>query len=175
MTSPVGAAIRRRELSQFLSCASKAIGLTGEVSVLLAGDDRIRTLNREFRGKDQSTDVLSFPAAPPFAAGGQAGDLAISLDTASRQAAECGHTLQTEVKVLMLHGLLHLAGFDHETDSGEMARREISLRKELGLPLGLIERGHPPAPRPARKAPAAKKAPPARTAPKRRKPGSRRP
>ena len=139
-TPAVGASLRRRELSRFLSCATRAIGLSGEVSVLLTGDERIRALNREFRGKDKSTDVLSFPAAPPFASNGQAGDLAISLDAASRQAAEHGHALQTEVKVLMLHGLLHLAGFDHESDSGQMARREARLRKELILPLGLIAR-----------------------------------
>jgi probable rRNA maturation factor len=66
--------------------------------------------------------------------------LAISLETAARQAEECGHTLETEVKVLLLHGLLHLAGYDHEADSGEMARRESRLRKKLELPLGLIER-----------------------------------
>ncbi len=135
-----GAALRRRELSRFLSCAIQAIGLSGEVSILLAGDERIRALNREFRGKDQPTDVLSFPAAPPFAAAGQAGDLAISLEAASRQAAEHGHPLQTEVKLLMLHGLLHLAGFDHESDAGQMARREAQLRKQLALPVGLIQR-----------------------------------
>lgn len=138
--TPVGAAIRMRSLSQFLSCASKAVGLRGEVSVLLTGDNRIRSLNRDFRGKNQATDVLSFPPPPPFSKSGQAGDLAISLDTALRQARERGHTLQIEVKVLILHGLLHLAGFDHVTDSGEMARREIRLRKQLALPAGLIER-----------------------------------
>jgi probable rRNA maturation factor len=140
LKSLAGATLRKRELSRFVSCASKAIGLTGEVSVLLTGDDRIRALNRQFRGLDKPTDVLSFPAAP-FAMAGAAGDLAISLDTAERQAAAYGHTLETEVKVLMLHGLLHLAGFDHETDAGEMARREIALRKQLELPVvGLIER-----------------------------------
>jgi probable rRNA maturation factor len=143
-----GAALRRRELSRFLSCAAETIGLSGEVSVLLAGDERIRALNRDFRGQDHSTDVLSVPAAPPFAAAGHAGDLAISLEAASRQAAEHGHLLQTEVKLLMLHGLLHLAGFDHESDSGQMARREARLRKQLALPLGLIQRATPP--RPAR-------------------------
>ena len=138
-----GAALRRRELSRFLACAAQAIGLGGEVSVLLAGDERIRALNRDFRGKDHSTDVLSFPAAPAFVGAGQAGDLAISLETASRQAAEYGHPLETEVKLLMLHGLLHLAGFDHESDAGQMARREARLRKQLALPLGLIQRVKP--------------------------------
>ena len=116
--------------------------------MLLAGDERIRELNNRFRGKNKSTDVLSFPAAPHFAGhssgSGHAGDLAISLETAARQAGECGHTLEIEVKVLLLHGLLHLAGYDHETDSGEMARKETRLRKKLALPLGLIERERPP-------------------------------
>ena len=141
ISSLVRRAIRRRELSQFLACAAEAAQLAGEVSVLLTGDAQIRALNRQFRGKDKATDVLSFPAASPFS-GGHAGDLAISIETASRQAAELGHTLQIEVKVLLLHGLLHLAGFDHETDSGEMARREARLRKQLALPAGLIEREH---------------------------------
>lgn len=140
-TSPAGAGLRRRDLSRFLSRAMRVIGLRGEASVLLTEDERIRALNREFRHRDKSTDVLSFPAAPMFLAGHTAGDLAISLETAARQAAEHGHTLETEIKILMLHGLLHLAGYDHETDSGEMARRESGLRRELDLPLGLIERG----------------------------------
>lgn len=116
--------------------------------MLLTGDERIRALNREFRHIDKSTDVLSFPAGPAFAAGGLAGDLAISLETAMRQAAEHGHGLQTEVEILMLHGLLHLAGYDHETDSGQMAQRESELRKKMGLPASLIERGRQPERRP---------------------------
>jgi probable rRNA maturation factor len=136
-------AIRKRELTRFIASVAEDIGLAGEFSVLLAGDERIRELNQRFRGKDRSTDVLSFPAAPDFAGHGQGGDLAISLETAARQAAECGHPLEIEVKVLLLHGLLHLAGYDHETDSGAMARKEIRLRKKLALPLGLIEREHP--------------------------------
>jgi probable rRNA maturation factor len=143
-TCPAAARLRRRDLSRFLSRAVRAIGLRGEVSVLLAGDERIRALNREFRHHDKSTDVLSFPAAPMFSARHAAGDLAISLETAMRQAAEHGHTLETEVKILMLHGLLHLAGYDHETDSGDMARQENGLRSELELPPGLIERGDSP-------------------------------
>jgi probable rRNA maturation factor len=140
---PNGSALRRRELSRFLSRAAEATGLPGEVSVLLTGDERVRTLNRDFRGKDRATDVLSFPAAPPFVEGGHAGDLAISLETAHRQAVEHKHSLEDEVRILMLHGLLHLAGFDHESDAGAMARRERILRKQLNLPHGLIERGGP--------------------------------
>lgn len=127
-----------RSLSVFLRRAQEAVRLRGQVSVLLTGDEQIRRLNRQFRGKNKATDVLSFPAEP----GPEklAGDLAISVATARRQGTACGHSLGTEIKVLMLHGLLHLAGYDHETDEGEMARRERKLRARLGLPLGLIER-----------------------------------
>ncbi len=114
------------------------VRLQGEVTVLLTSDVAIRRLNRQFRGKNKATDVLSFPALEMVR--GVAGDLAISVETARRQAREQGHALGVEIKVLMLHGLLHLAGYDHETDSGEMARRERLLRGRLGLPQGLIER-----------------------------------
>ena len=135
-----------RGLSAFLRQAQVAVRLRGQVSVLLTSDEAIRKLNRQFRGKNKATDVLSFPA-DAFAQSMEkiAGDLAISVPTALRQSAACGHSLATELKVLMLHGLLHLAGFDHETDQGEMARRERKLRAKLGLPLGLIERAAAPA------------------------------
>ena len=107
--------------------------------MLLTTDEAIRKLNRQFRGKDKATDVLSFPAKG-LGAEGIAGDLAISVNTAMGQAAEQGHSLSTEIKVLVLHGLLHLAGYDHEVDAGKMARRERKLRGELKLPQGLIER-----------------------------------
>jgi probable rRNA maturation factor len=97
-------------------------------------------MNLQFRGVDKPTDVLSFPALPEAANCIQGGDLAISLETAAVQAADHGHTLQTEVKVLILHGLLHLAGYDHERDRGQMRRRESLLRKQFALPTGLIER-----------------------------------
>lgn len=133
-------ASRKRELTQFLADAARTVGLIGEVSVLLTGDRRIRELNRQFRGKDEATDVLSFAAPKNFGAIEACGDLAISLETASRQAVAHAHPLDTEIRVLMLHGLLHLAGYDHETDGGRMARRERSLRKRLALPCGLLER-----------------------------------
>ncbi len=133
-------------LTRFLNEARRAVGLSGEVDVLLAGDATLRRLNREFRGKDKPTDVLSFPAAEEFARE-HAGDLAVSLQTAARQAAEHGHALRDEVRVLLLHGLLHLSGMDHETDRGEMAVREAELRKRLRLPSGLIARSSSPAPR----------------------------
>jgi probable rRNA maturation factor len=147
-----------RALARFLREAQTVVKLRGQVTVLLTTDKAIRRLNRRFRGKNKATDVLSFPAAKPsqvskarpfgkLRAGSGApsriviaGDLAISVDTARKQAAGLGHTLAVEIKVLMLHGLLHLAGYDHETDGGQMARREEKLRAKLRLPHGLIER-----------------------------------
>jgi len=124
-------------LARFLNRARAAVGVDGEVHVLLADDATLRRLNRTFRGKNNPTDVLSFPAAPESEI---AGDLAISLETAARQARRFGHSLRDEVRVLLLHGTLHLAGFDHEADRGEMAARELELRRELRLPTSLIAR-----------------------------------
>jgi probable rRNA maturation factor len=128
-----------RTLSRFLSMAQQAVRLKGQVTVLLTTDAAIAKLNRQFRGKNKATDVLSFPAQG-VGAEGIAGDVAISVTTAMGQAAEQGHSLSTEIKVLILHGLLHLAGYDHEAGDGKMARRERLLRGRLGLPQGLIER-----------------------------------
>ena len=112
----------------------------------------MQALNRRFRNKNQATDVLSFPSQAP----GVAGDIAISLEIAAANAAELGHDLATEVKILILHGMLHLAGYDHEIDDGEMQTREAELRKKCKLPVGLIERNHvdgpPPVPRRSRRA-----------------------
>ena len=113
--------------------------MQGQVTVLLTTDEAMRGLNRRFRAKNKPTDVLSFPAEG-VGSEGLAGDLAISVTTALGQAEEHGHSLSTEIKVLILHGLLHLAGYDHEKDAGEMERRERLLRRRLGLPEGLIER-----------------------------------
>lgn len=107
----------------------------------------MRTLNRTFRKINKPTDVLSFPSVTP----GVAGDIAISLEIAAENAAELGHPLATEVKVLILHGMLHLAGYDHEIDDGEMHEREAALRKKLKLPVGLIERIHGPADVPSKR------------------------
>ena len=135
-------ALPKRELSRFLADACERVGIEGEVTVLLATDERLRELNRTYRRKDKATDVLSFPPAEAAFAGAPqtGGDLAISVDTARRQAESLGHPLLAEVQILMLHGLLHLAGFDHEVDEGKMARRESRLRREFGLPAGLIQR-----------------------------------
>ena len=146
------AGITRPAVSRFLIRAQKAVGLHGDVHVLLADDVTLKRLNKTFRGKDKPTDVLSFPAGPSTVffnePGGPelAGDLAISLETAARQAIRFGHTLAEEVRILLLHGLLHLAGFDHETDAGEMSVREADLRQQLGLPAGLIARSTKAAP-----------------------------
>lgn len=107
---------------------------------LITTDAELRRLNREFRGKDEVTDVLSFPGSRLPAAGSRLGDLAISLPRARVQAREFGHQLEHEVQILMLHGVLHLLGMDHETDRGRMARAERHWRTRLRLPNGLIER-----------------------------------
>jgi probable rRNA maturation factor len=125
----------------------------GVVNVALVSDARVRALNRQFRGKDQPTDVLSFPAAPSPAGGkgrpgsrlqliDPLGDIVISRGVARRQARRAGHAESTELRVLALHGLLHLLGYDHEdaNDRGAMARLERRLRRRGGLKEGLIER-----------------------------------
>jgi probable rRNA maturation factor len=129
--------LSRLAVARFANKAQRAAGVVGEVNILLTGDAEMQRLNRQFRRKDQSTDVLSFPAPQ----GG--GDIAISLAKARSQAAALGHNLLTEIKVLVLHGMLHLAGHDHERDQGKMLRLEKKLRAELNLQAGLIERtGH---------------------------------
>jgi probable rRNA maturation factor len=104
---------------------------------LLADDRELRRLNRQFLGKDYPTDVLSFPEPGPD---DFLGELAISVERAREQAKLLGHSVEEEIKILMLHGVLHLLGMDHEKDRGRMARAETRLRKKLGLPAGLIER-----------------------------------
>lgn len=96
----------------------------------------MRALNRQFRGRDYATDVLSFPSDER----GFLGDIVIAIGVAKQQAKDAGHSLPTELRVLSLHGLLHLLGYDHETDNGKMARVEATLRRKAGLPEGLIER-----------------------------------
>jgi len=137
-------------LARFLAQAQSAIRLRGEVSVLLTSDRAIRRLNHRYRGKNKATDVLSFPADTTVQKQ-EKGDLVISVDAARRQCAEQGHGLAIELKVLILHGLLHLAGYDHENDNGRMARRELALRARLGLAQGLIERTTPPTLSPTRR------------------------
>jgi probable rRNA maturation factor len=122
------------------------------VTVAVVSDARIRALNRSYRGTDRATDVLSFPAAAAADRSASArvrahavrpylGDIVIARGMARRQAREAGHDERTEWRVLALHGLLHLLGYDHETDNGRMARVEARLRRKGGLSAGLIERG----------------------------------
>jgi probable rRNA maturation factor len=121
---------------------SAAASGTATVTVVITTDRRIRQLNRTWRGVDTATDVLSFLAGDDPGPARHLGDLVISRETAARQARNEGHSLATELRVLALHGLLHLLGYDHERDSGRMARIERRLRRQGGLPAGLIERGY---------------------------------
>ena len=126
-------------LDRFVARVRRAAGLKGRVNVLVTSSAEMKSLNRRFRKKDKSTDVLSFPADPDGAKQ-FAGEIAISAEIASHNARRLGHSPAEEVKILVLHGVLHLRGYDHECDNGQMARREQQLRAKLRLPLGLIER-----------------------------------
>ena len=129
-------------LARFVTRAGRAARLHGVVNVLLTSNRELRTLNSRFRGKDRPTDVLSFP--PVFGlVNAFAGDVAISAEMAAHNARLLGHSPAEEVKILTLHAMLHLAGYDHECDDGEMAHTEERLRKSLGLPIGLIHRNQP--------------------------------
>jgi probable rRNA maturation factor len=173
----------RRPMREFLDEITRRVTRGRGVVCLITDDRELRRLNRQFRGRNYATDVLSFPAGdgwgmdprpdgrgltgtraltgapqdqvvknarPNGRASGDGraskderaslGEIAISIDRAAAQAAEHGHSLDDELQILMLHGVLHLAGFDHERDSGEMRRAETRWRKRLGLPTGLIER-----------------------------------
>jgi probable rRNA maturation factor len=126
-------------LDRFVARARRAAGVKGTVNVLLTSSAEMKSLNRRFRGKDKPTDVLSFPAEPDVQEK-SAGEIAISAEIAAQNALSLGHSPAREVKILVLHGVLHLRGYDHECDNGQMAKREKQLRAELHLPLGLIER-----------------------------------
>jgi probable rRNA maturation factor len=128
--------VGKTRLRGFLAELTRRLTHGRAISCLVTNDAELRRMNKRYRRQDYATDVLSFPSSES----GTAGDIAISVDRARAQAAEQGHPLETELKVLMLHGALHLAGMDHETDSGEMAKAEARWRKKLGLPTGLIAR-----------------------------------
>lgn len=129
-----------RGLGSWLARAAP-VRARGDVVLALVSDGRMRALNRAYRGMDYATDVLSFPANHDGPGpSGFLGDIVIASGVAARQARTAGHSLQTELRVLALHGLLHLLGFDHETDDGRMARTEQRLRRAAGLKEGLIER-----------------------------------
>jgi probable rRNA maturation factor len=140
-------------LDRFVLVARRAAGLKGTVNVLVTSNATLRSLNRKFRGKNEATDVLSFPAPLSELTDRSkrlrlAGEIAISADIAVQNALRLGHIASQEVKVLALHGILHLVGFDHERDNGQMAQKESNLRGKLGLPSALIERAEPPARKP---------------------------
>lgn len=136
--------LQRGPIEQFARKVQTAVAKGRAFDCLITGDAELRRLNHEFRGKDAPTDVLSFPAAPSVraatAGSGPLGDIAISLARARAQARRFGHSIEQEVQILMLHGVLHLLGMDHEADGGRMARAEKRWRASLGLPNGLIER-----------------------------------
>jgi probable rRNA maturation factor len=151
----------RSGLARWLGRAAPS-GARGQVTIALVTDARMRRLNREHRAVNSATDVLSFPAGQPDrrrlghpARGPRQsiaplGDIAIATGVAKRQARECRHSLDTELRVLALHGLLHLLGYDHVTDRGEMGRLEERLRRRARLPAGLISREAAPRRRPSR-------------------------
>ncbi len=134
--------VRRTELRSFFTGLTERVGRGRGANCLVTTDAELRRLNRMFRGKDAATDVLSFPAGSGNGPDVKQwlGEIAISYDRAAAQAAELGHHVEDELRVLMLHGMLHLTGLDHERDAGEMARSERRWRRRLGLPAGLIER-----------------------------------
>lgn len=127
----------RRDARAFAKRLESEVARGRSFCCLITNDEELRRLNRQFRQKDYATDVLSFPALENDDG---LGEIAISFDQARQQAAERRHRVGEEIAVLMLHGLLHLLGMDHETDRGQMARAERKWRSSLGLPAGLIER-----------------------------------
>jgi probable rRNA maturation factor len=132
---PEHVGIDRGGLEAFAQTLLKRVARGREFHCRITGDAELRRLNREFLGHDSVTDVLSFPARD-----GLLGDLAISRQQAAHQAHAFGHSVNEELQILMLHGLLHLLGMDHDCDQGEMARAERRWRKQLGLPHALTER-----------------------------------
>jgi probable rRNA maturation factor len=138
VSSPDASTISTRGLGPWLSRIAPA-SARGELCVAIVSNRRMRSLNRQFRGKDYATDVLAFPSDSP----GFLGDIVIAAGVAVAQAKFARHSTATELKVLSLHGLLHLLGYDHESDDGRMARAEARLRKKAGLPASLIERARP--------------------------------
>lgn len=166
----LGRPVRARSLAAWLARTAPR-SARGEVTVALVSDARIRALNRQYRNRDEATDVLSFgsgvqgpgstvhwgPGSGPVSKvrsprsgvrtppatrdpGPDLGDIVIARGVAARQARAMGHSLETELRILALHGLLHLIGYDHERDQGQMRRLEARLRRRGGLRAGLIER-----------------------------------
>lgn len=133
---PAAKSSSAQALSRFATRVQRQLGIAGEVNIAVTSNREMQALNRRFRKQNKPTDVLTFPSG----SNGMAGDIAISLEIAAANGAKLGHGLAAEVKILILHGMLHLAGYDHEIDGGEMQAREAELRKEFKLPVGLIQR-----------------------------------
>ncbi len=125
-----------RPVADFLDRLAQDLAPGLEFSVAVVDDDAVRQANRQYRKTDRKTDVLAFPDGEH----GNLGDIMIAAGRAAEQAVEQRHSVETEVQILALHGLLHLKGYDHDSDGGEMLAVEGRLRKAYGLPLGLIER-----------------------------------
>lgn len=130
--------VRLRALQSYARKLQEQVAKGRAFECLITGDAELRKLNREFRGKDEATDVLSFLSGARRPA--PLGSIAISIACARAQARAFHHATEIEVRILMLHGLLHLLGYDHESDAGRMARAEKRWRSLLALPNGLIER-----------------------------------
>ena len=136
------AGLSEAALERFVRRACRVAGVKGAVDVLVTTSRELQALNNRYRKRNKATDVLSFPPMPGLR-GELAGDVAISAEIAKRSARQLGHSVAQEIKILALHGILHLAGYDHENDRGQMARKETQLRTLFSLPNGLIERSAP--------------------------------
>ena len=136
-----GRPVRDGGLARWLASVAP-VRARGEVAVAVAPDAQVRALNRQYRGMDEATDVLAFETSGGFTRGGFLGDIVIAHGVAKRQSRTLGHAYRTELRVLALHGLLHLLGYDHDDpgDNGRMARAEARLRRKGGLKAGLIGR-----------------------------------
>ena len=135
------ATLDAESLQSFAEVLRDRIARGREFHCRITNDAELQSLNAQFRGKDYPTDVLSFPHEAAAADDRSLGDIAISIQRARAQAREWGHATGDEIRILMLHGVLHLLGMDHESDSGQMKRTEMRWRRKFGLPVGLIERG----------------------------------
>jgi probable rRNA maturation factor len=134
--------VRRRAIEGFARQLQDTVAKGRPFECLITGDAESRRLNLKFRGKDRPTDVLSFPSGKGLPACPSLGSLAISLPRARAQARAFSHSTEDEIRILMLHGILHLTGHDHETDAGRMERAEKRWRAQFGLPASLIERAY---------------------------------
>ncbi len=130
-------AFDEQEFDRFIRSIGRQVARGKEFAIVIGSDESLREANQRFRGTRAVTDVLSFPDGES----GRLGDILISAGRAAQQAGRFGHNVEDELKILALHGLLHLLGYDHETDDGQMRRAENRWRRKLGLPHSLTERG----------------------------------